>query len=57
MTEDELSLPYGISARISKAVVRQLKKEGIKAGLIRPITVSRSLMMLRELDFNQVKAS
>ncbi len=31
---------YGISARISKVIVKQLRKEGIKAGMIRPITVS-----------------
>lgn len=30
---------YGISARISKSVVDMLRKEGIKVGLIRPITV------------------
>ena len=31
---------YGISARIAKAVVNQLRAEGKKAGLIRPITVN-----------------
>ena len=30
---------YGISARIAKSAVEELRKEGIKAGLIRPITV------------------
>jgi len=30
---------YGISARIAKSAVRLLRGEGIKAGLIRPITV------------------
>lgn len=30
---------YGISARISKSVVDLLRKEGIKVGLIRPMTV------------------
>lgn len=30
---------YGISARISKSVVDMLRKEGVKVGLIRPITV------------------
>ncbi len=30
---------YGISARISKSVVDMLRKEGIKVGLIRPVTV------------------
>ena len=31
---------YGISARIAKAVVKQLRAEGKKAGLIRPVTVN-----------------
>lgn len=31
---------YGISARIGKSVVEMLRKEGIKVGLIRPITVN-----------------
>lgn len=30
---------YGISARIAKSAVDALRKEGVKAGLIRPITV------------------
>lgn len=30
---------YGISARIAKSVVEMLRKEGIKVGMIRPITV------------------
>lgn len=30
---------YGISARIAKSVVDMLRKEGVKVGLIRPITV------------------
>ncbi|WP_312442351.1 3-methyl-2-oxobutanoate dehydrogenase subunit VorB [Lacrimispora sp.] len=30
---------YGISARIAKSAVDMLRKEGVKAGLIRPITV------------------
>lgn len=30
---------YGISGRIAKSAVNELRKEGIKAGLIRPITV------------------
>ena len=47
---------YGISARISRAVVKQLRAEGIKAGMIRPITVSPfPYDAFRELDFNQVK--
>ncbi|GAB6137934.1 3-methyl-2-oxobutanoate dehydrogenase subunit VorB [Halanaerobaculum tunisiense] len=30
---------YGTMARIAKAAIKQLRKEGIKAGLIRPITL------------------
>jgi 2-oxoglutarate ferredoxin oxidoreductase subunit alpha len=30
---------YGISARVSKSAVDTLRREGIKVGLIRPITV------------------
>lgn len=42
MTDDaEIILAsYGTSARISKAAVKDLRAEGIKAGLIRPITVN-----------------
>ena len=47
---------YGISARISKAVVKQLRAEGIKAGMIRPITVNPfPYDAFGSLDFNQVK--
>lgn len=47
---------YGISARISKAVIRQLREEGIKAGMIRPITVSPfPYDSFKNLDFNRVK--
>lgn len=30
---------YGISARVAKSAVEELRKEGIQAGLIRPVTV------------------
>ena len=47
---------YGISARISKAVVKQLREEGIKAGLIRPITVNPfPYDAFDKLDFDRVK--
>ena len=36
---DILFVAYGTLARICKAVVRDARKEGIKAGLIRPITL------------------
>jgi 2-oxoglutarate/2-oxoacid ferredoxin oxidoreductase subunit alpha len=32
-------IAYGITARISKAVVHSLRKKGVKAGLLRPITL------------------
>ena len=31
--------PFGIAARVSRNAVNELRKQGIKAGLIRPITV------------------
>lgn len=42
MTEDAevVITAYGISGRIAKSAVDLLRKEGIKAGLLRPITVS-----------------
>ena len=47
---------YGISARISRAVIRQLRAEGIKAGMIRPITISPfPYDAFRNLDFDRVK--
>ena len=47
---------YGISARISKAVIKQLRAEGYKVGMIRPITVSPfPYDTFRSLDFGKVK--
>lgn len=47
---------YGISARISKVVVRELRKEGVKIGLIRPVKVSPfPYEAFENLDFNRVK--
>ncbi len=47
---------YGISARISKAVVRELRAQGVKAGLIRPVTVSPfPYNSFANLDFDRVK--
>lgn len=47
---------YGISARISKVVVRELRKEGVKIGLIRPVKVSPfPYEAFENLDFNKVK--
>ena len=44
LTEDAeiVIASYGISARASKTAIRELRKEGIKVGLVRPITVSHS---------------
>ncbi|WP_315167546.1 3-methyl-2-oxobutanoate dehydrogenase subunit VorB [Metaclostridioides mangenotii] len=48
---------YGISARISKSVVNILRKEGIKVGMIRPITVNPfPYSTFDKLNYNKVKA-
>lgn len=48
---------YGISARISKSVVNILRKEGIKVGMIRPITVHPfPYGSFDNLDYSKVKA-
>lgn len=48
---------YGISARISKAVVDILRKEGIKVGLIRPITVHPfPFKAFDNINYNNIKA-
>ena len=36
---DYVVVAYGASARVAKAAVREARKQGIKAGLIRPITL------------------
>ncbi|MBQ0017936.1 MAG: 3-methyl-2-oxobutanoate dehydrogenase subunit VorB [Clostridiales bacterium] len=47
---------YGISARISRAVIKELRAQGIKAGMIRPITISPfPYETFKNLDFNRVK--
>ncbi len=47
---------YGISARIAKSAVDVLRKDGIKAGLIRPITVHPFPNKAFEaLDFSKIK--
>jgi len=47
---------YGISARICKVAVKKLREEGIKAGLIRAITVNPfPYKSYENLDFNRVK--
>ena len=48
---------YGISARICKSAVKLLRAEGIKAGLIRPITVHPfPAAAYDRLDYHRVKA-
>lgn len=59
MTEDaELILTaYGISGRIAKSAVNILRNEGIKAGLVRPVTVYPFPDYAYEkLDYEKVKA-
>jgi len=58
MTDDaEVILTgYGISARIAKSAVDQLRNGGIKAGLVRPITVNPfPVMAFDALNYDQVK--
>lgn len=48
---------YGISARISKSAVKILRKEGIKVGMIRPITVNPfPYNVFDKVDYSNVKA-
>ena len=59
LTEDaELILTaYGISGRIAKSAVNLLRAEGIKAGLVRPITVYPfPYEAYDRLDYSRVKA-
>lgn len=47
---------YGISARVSKSVVNILRKEGVKIGMIRPITVHPfPYSSFDNLDYSKVK--
>ena len=47
---------YGISARICRAVTRELRKDGHKIGMIRPITISPfPYDVLANLDYGRVK--
>ena len=47
---------YGISARAAKSAIRELRKEGVKIGLVRPITVSPfPVAAFDELDYNRVR--
>lgn len=47
---------YGTSARIAKSAIKELRKEGIKVGLIRPITINPfPYKSFENLDYNKVK--
>lgn len=47
---------YGTSARIARTAIRSLRAEGLKAGLVRPITVSPfPERAFDELDYSRVK--
>lgn len=47
---------YGISARVSKEAILKLREEGVKIGLIRPITLMPyPKASLRNLNYEQVK--
>ncbi|MFP3154707.1 3-methyl-2-oxobutanoate dehydrogenase subunit VorB [Lachnospiraceae bacterium ZAX-1] len=48
---------YGISARIAKSAIDLLRKDGVKVGLIRPITVHPfPYESISHLDYGRVKA-
>ena len=48
---------YGVSGRIARSAVQNLRREGLKVGLIRPKTVSPfPYESYEKLDFNRVKA-
>lgn len=48
---------YGISGRIAKSAVSRLRNEGLRVGLIRPITVSPfPYASFERLDYSRVKA-
>lgn len=53
---DFLIASYGISARIAKTAIRDLRAEGLKVGMIRPITVSPfPFDTFDKLDYGRVK--
>lgn len=58
LTEDAdlVIAAYGTSARVAKTAIRELRKEGFRVGLIRPITVSPfPYIAFEKLDYSQVK--
>jgi len=47
---------YGTSARVAKTAIRELRSEGLKVGLVRPITVSPyPEEAFEELDYSKIK--
>lgn len=47
---------YGISGRVSKTAIKALRKEGMKIGLIRPITINPfPYKAFEKLNYNKVK--
>jgi 2-oxoglutarate ferredoxin oxidoreductase subunit alpha len=47
---------YGVSARISKTAIAELRRQGIKAGMIRPITIYPfPYDFFNRLDYGRVK--
>jgi len=58
MTEDAeiVLVAYGVSARVARTAIEQLREKGIKAGLIRPITLYPfPYKLFDELDYSKVK--
>ena len=53
---ETIIVAYGTSARISKTAIKMLREQGIKIGLIRPITIYPfPYETLKKLDYNKVK--
>jgi len=47
---------YGVSARIAKTAIKELRKSGVKIGLIRPITITPyPYESFEKLDYSKVK--
>ena len=54
---DVVITAYGISARIAESAAALLRKEGVKVGLVRPITVHPfPFAAYEEIDYSKVKA-
>ena len=55
--DDELIfVAYGVSARVCREVIDRLREEGIRAGLIRPVTISPyPYQIFDKLDYKKVR--